>query len=144
MHDSVSFEDLGKTIEPFGHATYRQWERELERNLANKPLPPLPRVPVPTAQLKSEQPRIQNNNDGLPSSMQGPKPIALPLQQRQQLAPVNIGLFPPMQSESEWERRAQRMALRERLKTENPDLRSIWSPMTINEEKESKLCCCVM
>ena len=148
MHDSVYFEDLGKTSEPFDHATYRQWERELERDLTNKPLPPLPKVPVPTAQPKSERPQIQpfaRGSDGnLLSSIQEPKLIATPSPQRQQLAPVNSGLFPPIQPHGEWERRAQRMALRERVKVENPEFKSMWSPATVNEKDKSTRCCCVM
>lgn len=148
MQNPVRIEDLDKTVRPFHDAAYRQWEREFEQNLAEKPLPPLPRVPLPVVQQRADQPVESLAEEGKEhtsssSPIRQPQPTAQKLQ-RNGLGPVEGNLFPPVQTNSEWERRAQRMALRERVKEEDAEFKSMWSPVSVDEEKGTKRCCCVM
>ena len=146
MQNPSGSRDADNPVKPFHDAAYRRWEQAFERDLTTKPLPPLHRVPLPVAQQKGDRfvERLPAKREEHASSpVRQPQPTAFK-SQRNELDSVEDGLFPPPQTNSEWERRAQRMALRERVKQEDPHFRSSWTPITINETQERNRCCFVM
>ncbi|KAK3197597.1 hypothetical protein GRF29_216g695250 [Pseudopithomyces chartarum] len=50
MQNPSGSETPDNPAKPFHDAAYRRWEQEFERDPAKKPLPPLPRVPLPVQQ----------------------------------------------------------------------------------------------
>lgn len=150
MHDSFCFEELDKTVKPFNDAAYRQWERDFESNLNNKPLPPLPKEPDSVVYLRSENAQVEQikqeqvREDELSSPIQKPRPVVTPFLKTQQPRPNGGSLFPPLQQNSVWEQRAERIALQGQAKKEDQEFKSLWSPVTVEEEKKSKGCCVAM
>jgi hypothetical protein len=145
MQNPSGSETPDNPAKPFHDAAYRRWEQEFERDPAKKPLPPLPRVPLPVQQSGDRfVGRLPEKREEHASSpVRQPHPTVFK-SQRNDLVSVEDGLFPPPQMNSEWERRAQRMALRERVMQEDPHFKSSWTPISANMTEDRKRCCIVM
>lgn len=135
MDKEIHLEERKTPASPFSDEAYRQWEREFERNIMDKALPPLPDERDPRSSvakhIRSEEGSARQHEEPQ-GNIQGGK---FPSSHRYESVHRNS-----------WERRAEKVAGKRKAGARDSGIEQLigaWSPAMAEEDKTTK-CCCVM